>query len=77
MNIDFSQLKTKEERKTEADKAAIEAVTNKRASEYKSLTDPQVLEILLKRYKDDVDLAPIWAERERIQSENPYPEGGI
>jgi len=73
-NIDFSQIKTKEQRVAEKLAQDKENAVNARKAQYNEQTDPALLEILLKKYKDDPDIVPIWTKRQEIQAANPYPE---
>lgn len=76
-NIDTSQIKTAGQRAAEKLIQDRENANNTRATEYAGPdgTDKALLEALLKKFKDEPEIAPIWAKRKQIQAANPYPEG--
>lgn len=76
-NIDVTKIQTKEDRAAIAAQAKMDAVTAARAGEYQGEdgTDKALLEVLLKKFKDDPDVAPIWQRRLEIQAANPKPVG--
>ena len=75
MRIDTSKIKTKEMLAEEALKQATESATMGREAAYESRdgTDKEVIEAVLKMFKDRPEFAPIWEKRMKIQAENPYP----
>lgn len=76
MLIDVSKIKTAEQRAAEKLAQDRKNAINTRASQYAGSggTDKALLEALLKKYKNDPAIAPIWARRKDIQAANPYPE---
>lgn len=73
MNIDKTQIVTKEQRDASQATAAREKALAKRAAKYKELTDPLLLEIIRKRFADDPDFAEVNTLVEQIHEEILIP----
>lgn len=76
MNIDITKIVTKEQRVDIKQKTEEQTAITARASRYRELTDPLLIEIIRKRFAADPEFAEINAIVAKIHEDIPIPDMG-